>query len=147
MFEYFDAIVNALELKADFGVRLKKAYDSKDEKALRVLYDESIELENRLKKLRDVHLKMWMYYNKASGYELYDMYYGAIISRCSTVRYHLDRWFEDNSYIIEELGEDRLNLWKVKEGVHPLDCNSFYRFGRYYTANVFAIRYRAHLFG
>ena len=147
VFEYFDAIVYALELKADFGVRLKKAYDSKNSDALHVLYDESFELEKRITNLRDVHRRLWMYYNKSSGFEVYDMYYGAIISRCSSVRYHLENWFNDSSYIIEELAEDRLHLWSVNNLKHPLACNSFYRFGRYYTANVFAIRYRAHLFG
>ncbi|MBO5370658.1 MAG: family 20 glycosylhydrolase [Clostridia bacterium] len=147
VFEFFDAVVYALELKADFGVRLKKAYDSADSDSLHTLYDESFEMEKRIKALRDVHFRMWMYYNKASGFEIYDMYYGAIISRCSSVRYHLERWFEDNSYIIEELAEDRLYLWNSGPGVHPLAYNSFYRFGRYYTANVFAIRYKAHLFG
>ena len=147
VFEYFDAIVHALELKADFGVRLKSAYDAKDSEALRTLYDESFELEKRLTNLRDVHRRLWMYYNKASGFEVYDMYYGAIISRCSSVRFQLEKWFADSSYVIEELSQDRMYLWNTKNMDHPLACNSFYRFGRYYTANVFAIRYRAHLFG
>lgn len=147
VFKFFDSIVYALELKADFGVRLKKAYDMADESALRTLYDESFDMEQRIKTLRDVHFEMWMFYNKASGFELYDMYYGAIISRCSAIRYHLEKWFSDNSYIIEELNEDRMYLWNVANKKHPLAENSFYRFGRYYTANVFAIRYRAHLFG
>lgn len=147
VFELCDAIVYALELKADFGVRLKKAYDAKDADALHILYDESHELEKRLIALKETHRSVWMYYNKASGFEIYDMYYGAIIARCASVRYHLDRWFEDNSYIIEELAEDRLYLWNTQNMAHPLAENSFYRFGRYYTANVFAIRYRAHLFG
>ena len=93
------------------------------------MYDESIELEKRITNLRDIHRKLWMYYNKASGFELYDMYYGAIISRCSSVRYQLEKWFEDNSYIIEELSEDRLYLWNPDNLDHPLACNSFYRFG------------------
>lgn len=147
VFKFFDSIVYALELKADFGVRLKKAYDMADEKALRTLYDESFDMEKRIKALRDVHFEMWMFYNKASGFELYDMYYGAIVSRCSAIRYHLDKWFADNSYIIEELNEERMYLWNTQNKKHPLAENSFYRFGRYYTANVFAIRYRAHLFG
>lgn len=147
VFEFFDTVVYALQLKADFGVRLKKAYDEKNEMQLHTLYDESIELEERIKSLKDVHLRMWMFYNKASGFELYDMYYGAIISRCSSLRYHLDKWFADNSYIIEELNEERMHLWNTQNKKHPLAENSFYRFGRYYTANVFAIRYRAHLFG
>ena len=147
VFELFDAVVYALEIKADFGVRLKKAYDGCDENALSVLYDESFELEKRMKALRDTHFRMWMYYNKASGFEVYDMYYGAIISRCTAVRYHLEKRLADKSYVIEELAEERRYLWSVEELPHPLAENTYYRFGRYYTANVFAIRYRAHLFG
>ena len=54
---------------------------------------------------------------------------------------------KENLDYIEELKEDRLYLWNTQNKKHPLAENSFYRFGRYYTANVFAIRYRAHLFG
>lgn len=147
VFELFDAVVYTLELKADFGIRLKKAYDSKNSDAMRTLHSESFELEARIKNLRDVHFKMWTYYNKAAGFEIYDLYYGAIISRCSAVRYHLEKRIADESYVIEELAEDRLYLWDVTNLKHPLAANTFYRFGRYYTANVFAIRYRAHLFG
>lgn len=147
VFELSDAIVYALELKADFGIRLKAAYDAKDSQSLKTLYNESFELEKRLTDLKSTHRRVWMIYNKASGFELYDMYYGAVISRCETLRYHLDCWFDDNEYIIEELAEDRLYLWNVEGKAHPLAENSFYRFGRYYTANVYAIRYRAHLFG
>ncbi len=147
VFDFYKSILLALEIKADFGVRLKKAYDDKNEKALRLLYDESVEMEKRLINLKEEHRKLWMYYNKAFGFEIYDMYYGSVISRCATLRFQLDKWFSDNNYIIEELREDRLYLWNVENKQHPLAENSFYRFGRYYTANVFAIRYRAHLFG
>ena len=146
-FELFDAVVYALILKADFGVRLKDAYDKKDVDALRVLYNESFDLENRMKALRETHFKSWMFYNKAAGFEIYDLYYGAIIARCSSLRYHLERFFEDSTYVIEELAEERQYLWNVSNLPHPLAANTFYRFGRYYTANVFAIRYKAHLFG
>ena len=147
VFEFSDAIINALELKADFGVRLKKYYDAKNKTELKRLYEESFEAEKRIKELCEVHRKLWMYYNKPFGFEIYDMYYGAIISRFATLRYQLDSWFEDETYEIEELAQDRLYLWKVEGKKHPVAENSFYRFGRYYTANVFAIRYRAHLFG
>ena len=136
-----------MELKADFGVRLKKYYDVKNKTELKRLYEESFEAEKRIKELCEVHRKLWMYYNKPFGFEIYDMYYGAIISRFATLRYQLDSWFEDETYEIEELAQDRLYLWKVEGKKHPVAENSFYRFGRYYTANVFAIRYRAHLFG
>ena len=147
VFALFDAVVYALELKADFGVRLKKAYDEGDEAALRTLYDESFELEERMNALRKTHFESWMYYNKAAGFEIYDMYYGAIISRCASLRYHLEKRFEDSSYEIEELAQERRYLWNVSNLKHPLAESTFYRFGRYYTANVFAIRYKSHLFG
>jgi hexosaminidase len=134
-FEYYRGIIKVLELKADFGIRLKMAYDTKSVEALHALYDESNELQIRIKDLKNTHRKSWLYYNKAFGFEVFDMIYGALESRFETLRFQLDRFFLDNGYIIDELGEKRLPFIPIPEG----ECPAVYigpRFTRLYSANV-----------
>ena len=124
-----------LEAKADFGLKLKSAYDKKDVKALKAHYEWSYEVEKRVSTLHDVHRKSWLYYNRANGFEVFDMIYGAMKSRMQTLRYQLDRFFEDESYVIDELAEDRLPFANIPDKSLP----TVYipqRFTRIYSANV-----------
>ena len=134
-FEYYRAVINVLELKAEFGLKLKTAYDAKDKEELKKLYELSFEIGKRIKKLHETHRRSWLYYNKANGFEIFDMIYGAIDSRLETLRFQLDRFFEDTSYIIDELAEERLPFIRIPEGESPAIAISA-RFARLYTANV-----------
>ena len=134
-FEYYRALMRLLEAKADFGLKLKAAYDKRDVEALKAHYEWSFEVEKRVSNLHAVHRKSWLYYNKANGFEVFDMIYGAMISRMQTLRYQLDRFFEDESYVIDELAEDRLPFAKIPDKSLP----TVYipqRFTRIYSANV-----------
>lgn len=135
-FRLFNAVIDVLELKADFGVRLKSAYEAANTAELHTLYLETYEISNRLENLRKVHRKSWMYYNKPFGFEMFDLIYGALIARFETVRYHLDNYFNDNSYRIEELDEPRLWFEKRQPGANPI-CRISSRFGRLFTAGVY----------
>ena len=136
-FEYYKALINTLELKADFGVKLKKAYDEKNITELKNLCDLSLEIEKRIDNLNAVHRKSWLYYNKANGFEVHDMIYGALKSRLQTLRFQLDKLFEDEGYVIDELEEKRLPFAEIKEGESPAVFISP-RFTRLYSANVVA---------
>ncbi len=99
-FKLFYATINVLELKSDFGIRLKQAYKAADSTKLDALYQETYEIGRRLEILRKVHRQSWMYYNKPFGFEMFDMIYGALIMRFDTVRFHLDLHREDRTYRI-----------------------------------------------
>ena len=87
--------------------------------------------------LNDIHRKSWIFYNKANGFEIFDMIYGALTSRLKTLRFQLDRFFEDSSYVIDELSEERLPFVKIPEGESPAVFIGP-RFTRLYSANVAA---------
>ena len=136
-FAYYRAVMRVLELKADFGLRLKAAYDAKDVAVLKALYEQSNEIEERLAELQDTHRRSWLYYNKANGFEVFDMIYGALRARFQTLRFQLDRFFADTSYVIDELAEDRLPFVNIPEGESPA-VRVGPRFTRLYSANVVA---------
>ncbi len=134
-FEYYKALISVLEVKADFGVKLKKAYDEKNSHDLKMLYELSYEIEKRIENLNIVHRKSWLYYNKSYGFEVHDMIYGAIKSRLQTMRFQLDRFFDDINYVIDELQEQRLPFVNIPEGETPAVFIG-QRFTRLYSANV-----------
>ena len=136
-FAYYIAVMRVREVKAEYGLHLKAAYDAKDIAALQRLYEESFEIEKRLKELHCTHRRSWLYYNKANGFEVFDMIYGALCSRLETLRIQLDRLFADPTYVIDELAEERLPFSKIPEGESPA-VRIGPRFTRLYSANVVA---------
>lgn len=133
-FNYLKAIMYVLSIKADFGLRLKKAYDEKDMKALDVLYEDSKEVERRLLMLREVAREFYFYYNKQFGFEVVEMRFVTLAARFETVRYHIDKLRENPSYKIEELEEERRYL------IAPEDAERVtlmeYDFGKFFSANA-----------
>ena len=136
-FEYYRAVIDVLEYKGEFGLVLKAAYDKKDIEKLRELYALSFEIEKRLARLHQVHRSSWLYYNKANGFEVFDMIYGALKARFETLRIQLDRLFADTSYVIDELVEERLPFSPIPQAESPAILIGP-RFTRLYSANVVA---------
>jgi len=135
-FNYIKGILYILPLKADYGLRLKKAYDARDEKALEVLYNDAIELEKRYKNFRRTALNFHRFYAKNFGSEIIEIRLSAMASRFATVRYYLDKLKENPSYIIEELEDERLYMVPPDEKVvyNVVD----YDFGRFYSSTGIA---------
>lgn len=135
-FDMMRSLVNVLELKADFGVRLKQAYDLDEQFQLKALSDESLIISHRIEELRKTHRESWFTYNKPFGWEIFDSYYGTLLSRFSTVRHRISDYLAGEIDNIEELEEDR--LWfdcRTEPGEYSIpDLNM--RFQRIYTACV-----------
>lgn len=139
-FRFLKEMLHVLTLKADYGIRLKKAYDHRNMEELHILYEDAQKLEERYDKLRRVARDFYLYYNKPFGQEVVDMRLGTLQTRFETVRYHLDRLFEDETYRIPELEEERMYL------IAPEDEDRVtlmeYDFGRFYSAGqVFSLFY------
>ena len=109
-FNVFHHIAAFLALKADFGVRLKAAYDARDKEALKGLLDDCKEMGARCEALRRAHREAWMYYNKPFGFEIVDARYGAITARIDTAAYRIECYLNGEVDAMEELEEDRLKF-------------------------------------
>ncbi len=127
-----------LEHKADFGVRLKRAYDARDCAALTAFMAECDVILERLHALRDCHYGVWMQYNKPHGWELHDIRYGGLIQRFDTVKRRLADYLAGRTPRLEELEEERLRLYGEDGDGDPIPAHYFlwkrYRF--YATANT-----------
>ena len=109
-YELFKKAASFLELKADFGVRLKAAYDANDREALAALLADAREMKERCEALRRAQRDAWYYYNKPFGFEATDAQYGAITARIDTLIYRLEAYLAGEIDAIEELSEERLKF-------------------------------------
>ncbi|NLC43158.1 MAG: beta-N-acetylhexosaminidase [Clostridiales bacterium] len=107
-FDVVRKLVSVLELKSDYGVRLKQAYDRKDNAVLKEMAEESLELMKRIDDLRLCHRDAWMLYNKPFGWEVLDARYGILNTRFSTARDRILDYLSGNISTIEELEMERL---------------------------------------
>ncbi|NLD88309.1 MAG: beta-N-acetylhexosaminidase, partial [Clostridiales bacterium] len=102
-FDVIKALCSLLENKADFGIRLKKAYEEKNIRQLAALAKECEIIYKKTDKLRKLHRKSWMKYNKSFGWEVHDIRYGGILMRFDTVKDKLLSYVAGEIDYIEEL--------------------------------------------
>jgi hypothetical protein len=106
-----------LEQKADFGVRLKRAYDANDREMLTALAGECDEIIEKIRALRKAHRASWMQYNKPFGWEVHDIRYGGLLMRFDTAKARIEEYLAGEISEIGELEAERLYL-------HPADANA-----------------------
>ena len=97
-----------LRQKADYGLRLKAAYDAGDKAALAELRAESREIAALLEDARKAHRDSWFFYNKPYGWEVHDLRYGALIARFDTVEERLRAYLNGEVESLDELAAERL---------------------------------------
>jgi hypothetical protein len=109
-----------LENKADFGVRLKAAYDAGDRDTMKAMAAECDVIREKLEALRVSHRASWMAYNKPFGWEVQDIRYGGLLARFDTVKMRIEGYLAGELEAIEELEQPRLRLdGQLAENAEP----------------------------
>lgn len=114
LFDFYYQLADVLSDRAEFGVRIKKAYDENDREALEGVLKTAAALKSDQEKLRLAHRKVWMLYNKPFGWEVLDIRYGGIVARMQTVIDRLSDYLEGRFEKLEELEETKLKGSSVK---------------------------------
>ena len=109
-FDVMCKISALFENKADFGIRLKAAYDAGDREALAACLAECDVVIEKLAAMRAAHRTAWMTYYKPLGWEINDLRYGGMLARFDTVKMRLAAYLAGEICEIEELAEERLRL-------------------------------------
>lgn len=109
--------------KADFGVRLKTAYDADDRIALQNMITECDTVRKKLQALRESHRVAFLRDCKAQGWEVHDIRYGGLLMRFDTVKARLVAYLAGEISQIEELEEERLRL----DGAFNNDAPRFHK--------------------
>ncbi|MCD9023807.1 beta-N-acetylhexosaminidase [Cohnella silvisoli] len=109
LFELPARLSDVLALKADLGIRIKRAYDSGDRGILeQIASNELPQLLLKVEALRIAHREQWMGTNKPQGWEVLDIRYGGLTARLRTAKDRITDYLEGGVSRIEELDEQRL---------------------------------------
>ncbi len=109
-FDSIRKLTSLLENKADFGLRLKAAYDAGDREALAALAGECDTVIEKVDALIMARRTAWMTYNKPFGWEVHDIRYGGIRSRFVTAKERIVAYLDGRIDRIEELEAERLRI-------------------------------------
>ena len=116
-FEVIEAFSAVLEHKANFGVRLKRAYDQGDKETMAAMAAECDLIIEKISVLRKAHRASWMAYNKPFGWEVHDIRYGGLLMRFDTAKERIQEYLEGKIDRLSELEEERLYLHASDEKV------------------------------
>ncbi len=108
VFEVIKAFTSLLENKADFGVRLKRAYDKNDRDTLAAMRDECDIIIEKINTYAEAQYKMWYTFHKPFGWETLDLRYGGLMHRFGTVKKRLTAYLVGEVDKLEELEAERL---------------------------------------
>ncbi|MBQ7387511.1 MAG: beta-N-acetylhexosaminidase [Clostridia bacterium] len=109
-FDVITKLSSLFENKADFGLRLKDAYDRGDTDTLKEMAEECDVVIEKIRALRLSHKNSWMKYNKPFGWEVFDLRYGGLVMRFETCKDRLAAYISGEIDSIPELEEERLRL-------------------------------------
>ena len=108
IFDCVAALSSVLELKYDFGVRLRNAYAS-GKTALKPFIDECDEIINRIEKFYQKLKIMWHKENKSFGFEVQTVRIGGVIQRLKDCKERISDYLSGVVDSIEELTQDTLS--------------------------------------
>ena len=96
-------LAHLLTMKADFGVRLRRAYQADDRATLAALVEESKKITAALKKFYEAFRAQWMQENKPFGFDVQDLRIGGLLQRFEVCRNLMQEYLGGKREKIDEL--------------------------------------------
>ncbi len=110
LFDAAAALCEVLEVKADLGLRTRKAYLDGDRTALSELIAVYDTVSERLKVLYNAYRIQWMTENKPHGFDIQDIRFGGLMCRVAHCKTRIEQYLQGEISRIEELEEPVLHL-------------------------------------
>lgn len=132
VYKTLSLLCSALSIKADLGVRLRKAYKGKDQQTLKTIANKDIPLLIKLIDLLNVNFRnQWISENRLFGFDVVDGRLGYLKNRLETTRAIVNQYIGKKIDKIEELETDILpfnghdyevcwNWWIQTASVHGI---------------------------
>lgn len=109
IFETTAALCDILADKAELGVKIKNAYDLKDDIQLKNIAETIIpKVILNVGKFRDLFEKQWNKENKIFGFEVMDIRFGGLIRRLMTAKERIEAYLNGEAFSLPELELERL---------------------------------------
>ena len=126
IFDSLAKLCRVLAVKSDLGIRTRKAYDSDDKEALKLI---AIDYEKTARLLEEFYVayeKQWMWENKPHGFDVQDIRIGGLIRRIRHCKDRILQYIEGEIAEIEELKEPVLDVnCRSEENNGPVNYNSW----------------------
>lgn len=123
IFESQYRLCEALAIKAELGVKLRRAYKGEDRKTLAVCEKDMGVLVKRLEKFHEAFSALWNTENKPQGWEVQDARLGGLMQRIKTCKARLKNYLSGKAPSIPELEEEVL---QIADG-QQIECNLHHR--------------------
>lgn len=115
LFETQYGLTKVLSIKAELGVQLRNAYQTKDISKLELLKKDCVKLTSLLNKFHNSMLNQWTNENRANGFDVLDIRMGALLQRLKYTINKLNNYLTNKIDVIEELEEVLLDFHGQKE--------------------------------
>ncbi len=114
LFDTIIAFCDVLEIKAEIGIRTRKAYKTGNESELRRIVEDYSEMIDRTEMFYHVFRKQWYKENKPFGFEVQDIRLGGLIMRMKNCCNTLEEYLAGEISTIPELEEVSSSSMKEK---------------------------------
>ena len=121
VFETLIALGEVMYLKADMGIRIRKAYHSGDKKALQSMVSEIETLLEKVRIFYECFRAQWYKENKPQGFEVQDIRLGGLQKRMENCQRTLQAYIDGKIEKIPELEEEILE--EALSGATPSNFN------------------------
>ena len=108
LYKNLAALCRVLEIKAELGLKTRKAYAAGDKKALKALIKSYKETAQRVCAFRDTLREVWMRDNKPYGWDIQEMRLGGLHARLADCAQRLEEYLSGKVQNIPELEEKLL---------------------------------------
>lgn len=110
LFRKEKALCRVLALKADLGIRTRRAYQAGDKKELARLVEDYKKTKTRLREFIRVFRETWMMENKPHGFDVQELRLGGLMMRLSSAQERLEAHLKTGE-AIPELDEEILDYY------------------------------------
>lgn len=105
IFNAYEALADALSIKATLGIRTRKAYLAGDKEALRALVGEYTLCADKIRAFHEAHQTRWFADSKPHGFDIQDSRIGGLIQRVISCGNRLEKYVSGEISEIPELLE------------------------------------------
>lgn len=125
IFSFESSLCEYLAVRAELGLKIKKAYDERDVKNLKTIIDDIPDIIAATEKFSEDYSDYFMTYSKAFGREAWDLRFGGLCARLKSVAKILQNFIDGKVKNIPELDEERLpiNANKIGQIISYRDWN------------------------
>ena len=111
IYNLLSKLCKALSYKYTLGVRVREAYQVRDEQALRAVVVDMKKAEKATKAFYEAFRDLWHKENKPNGFEIQDMRLGGLMQRMKHCRERLENYLAGKEECLPELEIELLDFW------------------------------------